>query len=304
MTILSISLVLLAAFVHAGWNVLAKSSRGDVRFVLLFTIVVAILWAPLGLPYAWREVPHYGGLQWVILLVSSVVHIAYHVVLLRGYRKGELSVVYPLARGTAPLFTAFAASLVLQENLGWLGWLGVAGIVTGVVTIAGGPALLKNLLRSRTEGLSPEDADKLRAGLLYGVLTGLIIASYSVLDGYAVKQAEMTPIGLEYVSTLLRIPMTLALLFWLRRTENLSMGGYFRQTRRAVLVVGALSPVPYVLMLYAATMAPLSMVAPAREVSMLFAALFAGSLLGESRSLSRLAGAGCIASGVAALSFA
>lgn len=304
MTLLSLTLVIFAGFVHAGWNFLAKSSGGDVRFVLLMTVAVAIIWAPLGVPYIWHEVPQYGLWQWTVLLLSAAVHIVYHVVLLRGYRKGELSVVYPLARGTAPLFTASAACLVLNENLGVLGWIGVASIVTGVVWTAGGPALVKKLLSSRTEDLPPEEVTRLKAGLGYGLLCGLIIASYSVLDGYAVKEANMTPVGMEYVSTLVRIPMTIALLMWLRRSEPLSMGGYFRRLRRPILIVGALSPVSYVLMLYASTLAPLSHVAPAREVSMLFAALFAGTLLGEKSSKARIAGAGCIAGGVTALAFA
>lgn len=304
MTFLSFSLVILAAFIHAGWNFLAKSSGGDVRFVLLMSVAVVVLWAPLGMPVALQEMPSYGPWQWAIVVASAALHVAYHIFLLRGYRKGELTVVYPLARGTAPLLTALAASIVLQENLGLLGWLGVGGIVIGVVTTAGGPALLHKLFNSRTEAQPSEENDRLRAGLAYGVLSGLTIAAYSVVDGYGVKRADMTPIGLEYVSTLVRVPVTLLLLLWLRRTESLSMGGYFKRLRRPILIVGALSPVPYVLMLYASTMAPLSFVAPAREVSMLFAALFAGTLLGERSSKSRIAGIGCIAGGVTALAFA
>lgn len=301
MSAYALSLVLVAALIHATWNLLAKRSGGDVRFALLTSLVVAVVWAPAGLWLAWRDVGGYGLLQWSLMTASGVLHVGYFVVLLRGYRVGDLTVVYPLARGTGPLITALAATTLLGESLGRLGWLGVLGIVGGIVLIAGGADLLR-ALRAGTH--SPADVQRLRAGIGYGVLTGLFISGYSLVDGYAVQHAGITPVLADYLGNLVRIPLTWLLILWLRRSQRLSMGGYLRRYWKPALAIGTISPAAYMLVLYAATMAPLSQVAPAREVSMLFATFFGGHLLGEKGLWSRLAGAACIAGGVAALALA
>lgn len=297
----ALSLVLAAALIHATWNLLAKQSGGDVRFALLTSGVVAVVWAPAGIWLGWQEAGGYGPKQWALLAGSGVLHVGYFVVLLRGYRVGDLTVVYPLARGTGPLITALVATSFLGEQLGHFGWLGVAGIVGGIVLIAGGPDLLGAL---RAGHHSPADIHRLRAGMGYGVLTGLFISGYSLVDGYAVQHAGISPVLADYLGNLMRIPLTWLLILWLRRSQRLSMGGYLRQYWKPALVIGTISPAAYVLVLYAATMAPLSQVAPAREVSMLFATLLGGHLLGERGRVARLAGAACIAGGVVALSWA
>jgi len=302
-----LALVLTAAVIHAGWNLLAKTTGGDTRFALLTSLAVALLWAPAGLWVAWREAGSYGALQWSLIGLSGAVHVGYYVALLSGYRHADLSVVYPLARGTGPLITAVAASLLLHEAPGWRGWAGVLGIVAGVLLLAGGPALWRRLRgQDSAAAASPAERARLRAGLRWGALTGLFIAGYSVIDGYAVKRAQVSPIAIDYLGNLVRLPLTLLLLWLLPRREPLARGlaDAARRLWRPALVIGAISPLSYVMVLYAARLAPLSQVAPAREVSMLFAALFAGSLLGERDRAARLLGACCIVAGVAALATA
>ncbi|RZL10469.1 MAG: EamA family transporter [Rubrivivax sp.] len=297
-------LVLVAALIHATWNLLAKRSGGDVRFALFTSVAVAVVWAPLGVWVMWREAGGYGVLQWSLLAASGLLHVLYYVTLLRGYRLADLTVVYPLARGTGPLITAMAATVVLQETLGLQGWAGVLGVVGGIVLIAGGPALWRAFRQGAQGQAHPQaraDMVRLRAGLYYGVLTGAFIAAYTLLDGYAVKRAQISPIAVDYVGNLFRLPMTAALIWVLHQRTPLPMGAYLRQMWKPALLIGAISPVSYVLVLYAATMAPLSHVAPAREVSMLFAALLGGRLLGEQDAGWRLLGAACIAAGVVAL---
>lgn len=117
----------------------------------------------------------------------------YYLILLRGYRKGDLSVVYPLARGTWPLLTALVVTSFFGESLRVLGWLGVLGIVGGIVLIAGGPALIRAF---RSKDQSDLAHEKLRAGVIYGLLTGVFIAIYTLADGYAVKARRyLTGIG-------------------------------------------------------------------------------------------------------------
>jgi drug/metabolite transporter (DMT)-like permease len=298
---IALALVLVAALIHASWNLLAKKTGGDVRFALMSQLAVALVWAPVGLWFAWHEVGAYGPLQWALIVASGAIHVVYFVTLLRGYRLADLSVVYPLARGTGPLLTAMAATLLLGESLGVLGWLGVLGVVLGIVLISGGPALWHAL---RAGAGAHEDLVRLRRGVGYGLLTGVCIAAYTVVDGYAVKRAGISPVSVDYLGNVVRVPLTALWILALGRREPLPLAGYWRSTWKPALLIAAISPVAYVLVLYAATLAPLSHVAPAREVSMLFAALLGGTLLRERDVGLRLLGAGSIAAGVIALAWA
>ena len=306
MTPLALTLVLLAAFIHAGWNLLTKKTGGDIHFALLTTIAVIVIWSPVGLWFTWHEAGGYGALQWALIVASGAIHVAYYLCLLRGYRLGDLSVVYPLARGTGPLITAIVASWLLNEVLGPRGWLGVAGIVIGIVLIAGGPAL-RRTLRGGSHG-NAHDHARLKAGVGYGLLTGVFIAAYSVVDGYAVKRGGVSPVLVDWLGAVARLIILVPLLWMTHHGHwgraRATIGDAWRQTRRAVLIISAISPVAYVMVLYAATLAPLSHVAPMREVSMLFAALMGGTLLAERDMGMRILGAACIAAGVIALAWA
>lgn len=134
-------------------------------------------------------------------------------------------------------------------------------------------------------------------GLRYGLLTGVFIASYTVVDGYAVKVLLMSPILLDYFGNFVRLAFVVPAVL---RDRPAAIALWRRQWKHALLV-GIISPVSYVLVLYAMQVAPLSHVAPAREVSMLFAALLGGHLLGEGERALRLTGAALIAVGVMAL---
>ena len=298
MPALALGLVLVAALIHALWNFVAKKSGGDIRIALLSNIALCIVWAPVGLWFIRRDVAAFGALQWSLVAASGAIHVVYFVTLLRGYRLGDLSVVYPLARGTGPLLTALVATTFLGEALGLVGWLGVLGIVGGIVIIAGGPALLRAM---RGGAHSQQEHARLRLGVGYGLATGAFIAAYSVVDGYAVKYAHMSPVLVDYLSNVVRLPLTAILILVIRQREALPMREYAKRMWRPALAIGALSPIAYVLVLYAVSMAPLSQVAPVREVSMLFAAFLGGSQLGEHNRRARLIGAGCIAAGVVAI---
>lgn len=286
----ALAVILAAGLIHASWNVAAKKAGGDVRFAAFTTAVNALTWAPLGLWLAWRVLPAWGVREWGLLAASAFFHTGYYLLLLRGYRKADLTVVYPLARGSGPLMSAVGAVVLLGERLSTFGVLGIAGIVGGVFLIAGGPALWQ---RHR----DPEARARVAKGMAYGVLSGAFIASYTVVDGYAVKVLLISPILVDYVGTLLRLVVLAPPVL---RDRAATWGLWQRQWKYAVFV-GIVSPVSYVLVLYAVQVAPLSHVAPAREVSMLFAALLGGQLLGERDRGPRIAGAALIAAGVLAL---
>ncbi len=287
MPLSAIALVLLAALLHAGWNIVAKKTGGGAHFVTMGALMIVLLWAPLGLVMLLREAPAWGWQEWGLLGASGLTHLAYFNVLLAGYRAADLTVVYPVARGSGPLLSCFGAVLLLGEPFGWRTAAGVLGVSGGVLLIAGGPALWR-------PGQDAARRARTLAGLRWGAATGALIAVYTVLDGYAVKVMLISPILVDYVGNLLRIPFMLP-------SALADRSGFvrdFKQQWRAALVLAAFSPLGYVLVLYAVQMAPLSHVAPAREVSMLFAALLGGRLLGETDRGLRLLGAACIVAGV------
>ena len=290
MPLSALALVVLAGFIHASWNIAAKKADGDVRFVAFTALVLMVFWAPVGVWVGWQQVPLWGAMEWALVLASALIHVGYFIVLLRGYKKADLTVVYPLARGSGPLLSSMVAIVFLGEQISALGLAGILGVVGGVFLIAGGPGLWK-------AAHDPLQQARVRTGIFYGASTGLFIASYTVIDGYAVKVALMSPILVDYVGNLLRLVVLLPTLL----RERPVVAQMWREQRRYALIVGIFSPVSYVLVLYAMQVAPLSHVAPAREVSMLFAALLGGHLLGEKDRGPRILGAALIAMGVMAL---
>lgn len=284
------ALILLAGLIHALWNIAAKKAGGDARFAFFTSALMALLWVPLGWWLGRSAVPLWGAQEWTVVAVSGLLHVLYYVILLRGYRRADLTVVYPLARGSGPLLSSLVAIAWLGERPGWVAGLGIAGVVGGVFLIAGGPALWRS-------AQAPAQQVRLRAGLRYGLLTGAFIAAYTVVDGYAVKWLLLSPILVDYMGNFVRLALLAPVVLRDLPTARSLWHGQWR----AALLVAACSPVAYVLVLYAMRAAPLSLVAPAREVSMLFAALIGGHLLGEGARLARLGGALLIAAGVAAL---
>ncbi len=286
----ALALVILAGLIHASWNIAAKRGGGDSRFALLTNFALALVWAPVGAWFGWQEMAAWGWPEYALVTVSGALHLVYFLVLLRGYRRADLTVVYPLARGSGPLLTSMVAITFLGEQLSAWGALGIFGVVIGVFLIAGGPGLWR-------AAQEPAKRDRVRAGLFYGLLTGLFIAAYTVVDGWGVKVLGVSPILIDYMGNLMRILLLAPFVL-----QDLPAFREAAQTQwKTALLVGTISPVSYVLVLYAMKVAPMSHVAPAREVSMLFAALIGGKLLAEGDRLPRLAGAALIAVGVMAL---
>lgn len=290
MSLQAFALIILAGIIHAGWNIAAKKAGGDARFAFFTSILLIIVWAPLAWWVGRDVVPHWGWQPWALVAVSGVLHLAYYVILLRGYRKADLTVVYPLARGSGPLISTLVAITLLGEELSQLGVLGVVGVVLGVFLIAGGPSLF----RQRSD---PAARHRLHQGLFYGVLTGVFIAGYTVVDGYGVKVLLLSPILIDYLGSCVRVILLSPVV--LRNVAEAK--SLWQQQWRWALLVAVVSLIAYVLVLFAMQSAPISHVAPAREVSMLFAALIGGHLLREGDRMVRIGGALLIAMGVTAL---
>ena len=131
MPLQAVLLVLLGALIHAGWNIAAKKANGDARFTFFGCIIMLVVWSPLCIWLGWNVVPTWGVKEWGLMALSGFVHWVYFYCLLTGYRKSDLTIVYPLARGSGPLLSSSVAVVVFGEQLSSLGVLGIAGVEIG-----------------------------------------------------------------------------------------------------------------------------------------------------------------------------
>ena len=283
-------LVLLAAACHAAWNVIAKKIGGGNHFVLLGSMLVCLVWGPFVLYEGIADVPGWGWAEWGAVVVSSLVNVVYFRALLHGYAVSDMSVVYPVARGSGPLIASAGAVWWLGESLTWMGAAGALAIVAGVFVIAGGPGLWRH-------AQAPSQRTHVYRGITWGAVTGLMVAAYTLVDAYAVKVLQMSPLLVIYFSNVVRVPLMLPAVL----RDASGFAAFCRARWQGALLFAVLAPLAYVLVLYAMRIAPVSHVAPAREVSMLFAAVLGGTLLAEGDRWLRLVAAALIAAGVVAL---
>jgi drug/metabolite transporter (DMT)-like permease len=281
-TPLALALVLSSAFLHASWNLLAKRIARGAPFVWLFTGCSAVLLAPATLFVLFRDHPRVGWPEVALISASATLHLGYLLALQRGYRAGDLSLVYPLARGTGPVLAILAAVVLFGERPGALALAGALLVVLGTFVLAGGERLLHAGHRRATA---------------YGLLTGLFIASYTITDAHGVSRLEIHPLVLLWASDLLR---TLLLTPHVARRFD-EVREVWSSHRGKVLAVSILSPLAYLLVLTALRFTPVSYVAPLREVSILFGAAMGAGMLGEGDWPRRLLAAGVMVAGVAAL---
>jgi drug/metabolite transporter (DMT)-like permease len=229
--------------------------------------------------------PHFELPNYLALLATSVLHLGYSLSLQAGYRASDLSLVYPIARGFGPLLSFVGAVLLLGEHATLLSGLGLMLIVAGILLVA---------------GLTREPHRAPRKGIFYGLLTGLFIASYTLNDGWAVKVLAMSPFIVDFCGNLVRV-LVLSPLAW---RDRIQVAEEIRLYGGPAAVVSLLGPVGYILVLFAMRIAPISHIAPARELATLAGAYMGSKLLREPLSTERIVGAGCIVCGVVSLSFA
>jgi drug/metabolite transporter (DMT)-like permease len=288
MSWLSLSMVVLAALIHATWNLLAKrAAHAGTAFVAASTLVACTAYAPW---VVW-ELTHGGmpvnGPVLACIVASGLLHLVYSMCLQKGYRVADLSVVYPVARGTGPLLSSIGAFVLLGEAPSTHGLLGLAAIVLGIGLIC-------------TDGrLAMFRQPSALAGVRWGGATGALIAGYTVVDAYGVKVLGVGAVVLDWCSNLVRLCV---LAPWMLRNRAAALAAMRGHWRLAV-AVGLLSPLSYILVLAALGMgAPLSVVAPTREMSMMVGALFGLLILRERVGPGRAAGCVLVVVGVVLLS--
>lgn len=253
---LTLSLVLLSAFLHASWNALTKSAGDPLSHLAIVVGTGGLIMVPVVVR---APVPHAGAWGW--LLASAVVHFAYHLALLRAYRLGDLSQVYPIARGLAPLGVATLAALGAGEALGLGQLVGLAMASLAIMVLAGVRA--------------PVEVS--RRAVPVAVLTATLIGLYTYLDGRGVRSVPdpMSYMGWLFVLNAVPIVATAA---WLRRRGLLAV---LRREGVRAATGGAMATLGYVIVMWALSRAPMAAVASLRESSVLFAAVLGTRLLGE-----------------------
>jgi drug/metabolite transporter (DMT)-like permease len=281
MPLAALALLLTAAVGHATWNLLAKGARNDLAFSFAFVAVSSVVYAPLAIGvFLFGDVTaEPAGIAFVA--VSACFHITYYFMLTQGYRAGDLSLVYPLARGTGPMLAVIGAVIIYSERPTVLAVTGALLIVAGIVVMSW-----------------PRNTDATKAvavSIGFALATGACTAVYTLWDKKGVE--HLSPIlygyGLDITRTLIFAPFALATV----ASRNAVVDAW-RTERRAVLGIAILSPAAYILVLAALTLAPVSYVAPAREVSILFGAILGLRLLNEPDPVRRIAGASAIVAGI------
>ncbi|HET9495651.1 MAG TPA: DMT family transporter [Chloroflexia bacterium] len=283
MTALALVLVLASALFHATWNLLAKRAGGGAAFVWLSDVLALAVFLPL---FVWALVTSdtpIGPTQLLFIAGSGALHVTYFLTLLRGYRAGDLSLVYPLARGTGPVISTIGAILLFAERPSALALGGMALIALGAFFLTGGP----RALGARNAGTAAA----------YGLVTGLLIGAYTLWDKGGLTVGMLPPLVLYYGGTFVRV----AILTPAMRARASHVQAEWREHKVELFGVAVLGTLSYLLVLTALGFSPVSYVAPAREISILLGAVMGTRLLAEGDALRRILASVAMVLGVVAL---
>jgi len=290
MSALALGIVLIAAFLHASWNYLAKKSRNKLAFIWWAILFSVILFFPMFI-YYWPAVT-ISSAGWVCIVATGVLHAFYFWFMGRAYERGDLSLVYPLSRGSGPLLVPILAVLFMNEQLSITGVVGIALVIMGIFIIH-----LRTF--SIQSFLEPFRARALRTGAsLWALCTGATIAGYTLVDKVGV--ANVYPPVYIYlmfvISLLLLSPYVFA-------KERADLRKEWNINKIQILIVGFLDLFTYMMILFALRISKVSYVAAAREISIVFSALLGIMLLHEKNAPQKLAGAVLISMGVVLIGF-
>lgn len=265
-------LVLFAAFLHALWNAVVKGA-GDKTMMLG---LIALGHVIPGLVMV-AVVPSPGWAVWPYVLASTVIHWAYYYLLNVAYRFGDLSVIYPIARGLAPVLVAMGAQLWIGEALPGIAWAGVLSVSAGIMV----------LTRGALSGALP------MTGLMAAMGTAVMIAAYSLVDGVGIR---LSGNALGYIGWLFAAEILVAAYIFYGRMDRLR--AMPAKSLWLGLAGGVISGTAYGLVLYAKTLAPLGVVSALRETSVIFAAMIGVLWFGEGPKGNRLLASVIVAAGI------
>ena len=259
---------------HAVWNLIFKKTNGRLPLVWLVSLASAVIYLPFVI---WQLIQSQASLTSVMYgfaLASALLHLLYFIVLQVGYRKADLSVVYPMARGTGPLLSVIGAVLFFGERPGWMAIFGIILIVAGVFIMTGFK-------------LSLSDDERLKTGIVYGIITGLFIAAYTLWDKIAVTDYNISALILTFASMVL--PLLVLLPTAVKERQEIRRE--IQQHWRHIVAIAVFAPLSFILVLTALKTTPVSYVAPARELSIVFGVFFGANILKEADAKKRIVAA-------------
>jgi drug/metabolite transporter (DMT)-like permease len=270
--------LLLAAALHAGWNLLVKQAADK----QIFTWWVLLAGSPLFVPVLLTGFP-WPARVWPYVLASALLEAAYFAALATAYRLADFSLAYPLARGAAPLLLALWAVLWLGERPRLGGALGLGTLVVGLLIVGAAPG------RDRAGS-----AGRSWIGIAAALGVAVLISVYSVIDAAAVRFVAPFP----YTALVLTLSILFITPIVLLRYDREALLAEWRRHWPRILLVGPLILASYGLVLFAYTHAPVSYAGAVREVSIIFAALAGWRWLNEPLGKRRLLGAVVICAGI------
>ena len=285
MTGLALGLILFSALVHASWNFLLKKSGGGPGLITAACLVSLVVYAPVVAGAAWLQHYDFMPVHLALMFASGMIHTVYFLMLDRAYRSGgDLSIVYPLARATGPLLTIAVAVLFLGERPGPTAIAGAALIGASALLLTGNP-----FAWHRSEA---------RHAVGFALVTGFTISLYTIADKWSVAAWLIPPLvfdwGCNFFRSLVLVPLT-------QRRAPGAIAQAWQARRGTVIAIALLSPLSYIFVLTAMVFTPVSLIAPAREVSILFAAIIGAHFLQEGAVKRRLVAAAGMALGIAGL---
>lgn len=273
MSVLALTILILSAFMHASWNFLAKQSKGGNLFVWFYIVISSVILTPIAIIIIIQEGMVIDGTGAVIIGGSILLHIIYALSLQYGYKIGDLSLVYPIARGTGPFIVAISAIFLYGETITWKSGSGILLIMVSIFILSGG---LKIFTRPDTT-----------VSILFGIFIGVTIASYTLVDKAAVSVADLSPIIYFYLVVLGQAIVLAPVML----RQGRKIGKEWKRTWKYAVSVGVLSPTAYILVLSVMTFTPVSYVAPVREFSILIGTVMGSKLLLEKAGKERIIGA-------------
>ena len=285
MTAVSLILVLLAAVAHASWNLLLKRADDPEVFAWCLLVVATVLLAPLGVVLLFYNSVDVTGLWFILATIA--LHVLYFNLLARGYVQGDLSLVYPVARGMGPMLVPVLAVVFLNEKIEPLAIVGIAAIIGGIYTISWW-GNFHQVLRSPLLFLKS-------AGMRYAVLTGLTIAAYSIVDKEGVGHVQ--PLLYMYFLTIGTAAMLAPYVLFHKGAK--SVRAEWRANAVPITIAGLFTFAAYGLVLTAFSLSRVSYVAPAREVGIVIGVMLGVFLLKEPFGRGRLLGSGFVVAGLA-----
>jgi drug/metabolite transporter (DMT)-like permease len=268
------ALVLVAAFLHASWNALVKAGHDRLMMLAVANATGVVISVMLS-PFVLLPLPA----SWPFLLGSIILHTGYYFFLIRAYRVGDLSHVYPMARGLSPMLVALLAAVFANEIPTPWGMFGVVLACAGIISLA-------------FESGPPWRGDA--RPVIYAVGTAVFIAAYTLMDGMGVRRAGDPFSYIVWLMLLDGIPIIAFTAFVRRHQLIASIGGNWRAgCTSGVLQFGA-----YALIIWAMSLGAMASVSALRETSVIFAAIIGVVVLKERVGALRIAAAILVALGI------